>query len=74
MDYIRESTWEDTYKVNGNHSIKIYDNLKTRNKQRRSRMSEKKKNLIGTKNLINLWGWYDKRKHGDQQTHGRVIG
>ena len=38
--YIRESTWEETYKENGKHLINRYDNLKTRNKQRISRMSE----------------------------------
>ena len=31
---------EDTYKENGKHLINRYDNLKTRNKQRISRMSE----------------------------------
>ena len=40
MDYIRESTWEDTYKENGKHLINKYDNLKTRDKQRICRMSE----------------------------------
>ena len=40
MDYIRESTWEDTYKENGKQLINRNDNLKTRNKQRISRMSE----------------------------------
>ena len=40
MDYIRESTWEDTYKENGKHLINRNDNLKTRNKQRISRMND----------------------------------
>ena len=40
MDYIRESTWEDTYKENGKQLINRYDNLKTRDKQRISRMKE----------------------------------
>ena len=40
MDYIRESTWEETYIENGKHLINRYDNLKTMNKLRISRMSE----------------------------------